>query len=161
MNLQCTYIFCNYYGKQSVNLCSYNRLIWLGDEDDAVELIIFLSTCCFVLQSPFDGSRLVFPPGLASIVVGLFYIILHSLLPHIIGVSVFVGGLCGYIVYDMIHYYLHYGSPKRGTYLYDLKAYHVKHHFEHQRSGQSGVQDSRLAVVDALCCRSLLYFRGR
>lgn len=47
----------------------------------------------------------------------------------------FVGGLCGYVVYDMIHYYLHYGSPKRGSYLYSLKAYHVKHHFEHQRSG--------------------------
>lgn len=167
---------CIYHGKQSVNLWSYNRLIWLSDEVDADELInhfrinpLFCSP-----QSPFDGSRLVFPPGLASIVVGLFYIILHSMLPHIIGVSVFVGGLCGYVVYDMIHYYLHYGSPKRGTYLYGLKAYHVKHHFEHQRSGQSGVQASRLAVVDALCCQShlwpkpfylrsfwsLLYFRG-
>ncbi|XP_072242830.1 fatty acid 2-hydroxylase isoform X1 [Leuresthes tenuis] len=86
-------------------------------------------------KSPFDGSRLVFPPGLASIVVGTFYAILHHTLPEILGVSVFVGGLCGYVVYDMIHYYLHYGSPKRGSYLYSLKAYHVKHHFEHQRSG--------------------------
>lgn len=69
--------------------------------------------------------------------VGLLYLTLNSMLPQILGVSVFVGGLCGYVVYDMIHYYLHYGSPKRGTYLYGLKAYHVKHHFEHQRSGQS------------------------
>ncbi|XP_013867639.1 fatty acid 2-hydroxylase isoform X2 [Austrofundulus limnaeus] len=100
----------------------------------------YLITLHFLLhgqhhKSPFDGSRLVFPPGLASIVVGLFYLILHSMLPEILGVSMFVGGLCGYVVYDMIHYYLHYGSPKRGTYLYGLKAYHVKHHFEHQRSG--------------------------
>ncbi|KAM4573917.1 fatty acid 2-hydroxylase [Odontesthes bonariensis] len=100
----------------------------------------YLITLHFLLhgqhhKSPFDGSRLVFPPGLASIVVGSFYAILHHTLPEILGVSVFVGGLCGYVVYDMIHYYLHYGSPKRGSYLYSLKAYHVKHHFEHQRSG--------------------------
>ncbi|XP_008284757.1 fatty acid 2-hydroxylase [Stegastes partitus] len=86
-------------------------------------------------KSPFDGSRLVFPPGLASIVVGGFYVLLRNTLPEILGASVFVGGLCGYVVYDMIHYYLHYGSPKRGSYMYGLKAYHVKHHFEHQRAG--------------------------
>uniref|UniRef100_A0A147A4E3 Fatty acid 2-hydroxylase n=1 Tax=Fundulus heteroclitus TaxID=8078 RepID=A0A147A4E3_FUNHE len=100
----------------------------------------YLITLHFLLhgqhhKSPFDGSRLVFPPGLASLVVGLFYMTLCKTLPETLGVSVFVGGLCGYVVYDMIHYYLHYGSPKRGSYLYGLKAYHVKHHFEHQRSG--------------------------
>ncbi|KAJ0069501.1 hypothetical protein NL108_008444, partial [Boleophthalmus pectinirostris] len=99
----------------------------------------YLITIHFLLhgqhhKSPFDGSRLVFPPGLASFVVGLFYVFLMSVLPDIIAMSVFVGGLCGYVVYDMIHYYLHYGSPKKGSYLYSLKAYHVKHHFEHQRS---------------------------
>ncbi|KAM4618954.1 fatty acid 2-hydroxylase [Polymixia lowei] len=100
----------------------------------------YLITIHFLLhgqhhKSPFDGSRLVFPPGLASIVVGIFYLFLHHTLPDILGMSVFVGGLCGYVVYDMIHYYLHYGSPKRGSYMYSLKAYHVKHHFEHQRAG--------------------------
>ncbi|CAG5865234.1 unnamed protein product, partial [Menidia menidia] len=100
----------------------------------------YLITLHFLLhgqhhKSPFDGSRLVFPPGLASIVVVAFYLVLQKTLPEVLGTSVFVGGLCGYVVYDMIHYYLHYGSPKRGSYLYSLKAYHVKHHFEHQRSG--------------------------
>nr|CAG5866049.1 unnamed protein product [Menidia menidia] len=102
----------------------------------------YLITLHFLLhgqhhKSPFDGSRLVFPPGLASIVVVAFYLVLQKTLPEVLGTSVFVGGLCGYVVYDMIHYYLHYGSPKRGSYLYSLKAYHVKHHFEHQRSGQT------------------------
>lgn len=87
-------------------------------------------------QSPFDGARLVFPPGLASLVVGGFYLLLCRTLPEILGTSVFVGGLYGYVVYDMIHYYLHYGSPKRGSYMYGLKAYHIKHHFEHQRAGE-------------------------
>ncbi|XP_072290486.1 fatty acid 2-hydroxylase [Eucyclogobius newberryi] len=100
----------------------------------------YLITIHFLLhgqhhKSPFDGSRLVFPPGLASFVVGTFYLSLRSVLPDVVGMSVFVGGLCGYVVYDMIHYYLHYGSPKKGSYMYSLKAYHVKHHFEHQRSG--------------------------
>lgn len=100
----------------------------------------YLITLHFLLhgqhhKSPFDGSRLVFPPGLASIVVGTFYLILWSLFPEGLGMSLFVGGLCGYVVYDMIHYYLHYGSPRKDSYLYDLKVYHVKHHFEHQRAG--------------------------
>lgn len=100
----------------------------------------YLITLHFLLhgqhhKSPFDGSRLVFPPGLASLVVAVFYMSINCVLPDILGVCVFVGGLGGYVVYDMIHYYLHYGSPKKGSYLYSLKAYHVKHHFEHQRSG--------------------------
>ena len=92
-------------------------------------------------QSPFDGSRLVFPPFLAGIVVAAFYFILREMLTEGLGVPVFVGGLSGYVVYDMIHYYLHYGAPKRGSYMYGLKAYHVKHHFEHQRAGEDALRD--------------------
>ena len=90
---------------------------------------------CF--QSPFDSSRLVFPPVPASLVLGFLYGVMRLLLPEVLGLSLFVGSLCGYITYDMIHYYLHYGSPKKGTYLYGLKAYHVKHHFEHQKAGSA------------------------
>ncbi|XP_029464740.1 fatty acid 2-hydroxylase [Rhinatrema bivittatum] len=86
-------------------------------------------------KSPYDSSRLVFPPVPASLVIGFFCGIILLLFPKIVGLSIFVGGLFGYIMYDMIHYYLHYGSPKEGSYLYGLKAYHVKHHFEHQKSG--------------------------
>ncbi|NXP09269.1 FA2H hydroxylase, partial [Thinocorus orbignyianus] len=100
----------------------------------------YLITLHFLLhgqhhKSPFDSSRLVFPPVPASLVMAFFYGILKLMLPEVLGLSVFVGGLCGYVIYDMMHYYLHYGSPKKGTYLYGLKAYHVKHHFEHQKSG--------------------------
>ncbi|NXT54462.1 FA2H hydroxylase, partial [Pluvianellus socialis] len=100
----------------------------------------YLITLHFLLhgqhhKSPFDSSRLVFPPVPASLVIGFFYGVLKLTLPAGLGLSVFVGGLCGYVVYDMMHYYLHYGSPKKGTYLYGMKTYHIKHHFEHQRSG--------------------------
>ncbi|XP_010124390.1 PREDICTED: fatty acid 2-hydroxylase, partial [Chlamydotis macqueenii] len=77
----------------------------------------YLITLHFLLhgqhhKSPFDSSRLVFPPVPASLVMGFFYGILRLLLPQVLGLSVFVGGLCGYVIYDMMHYSLHYGSPE-------------------------------------------------
>uniref|UniRef100_A0ACB8EA85 Fatty acid 2-hydroxylase n=1 Tax=Sphaerodactylus townsendi TaxID=933632 RepID=A0ACB8EA85_9SAUR len=100
----------------------------------------YLITLHFVIhgqhhKSPFDDSRLVFPPAPACPMVLGFYMLANFLFPEAFGVSIFAGGLFGYVMYDMVHYYLHYGSPKKGTYLYKLKAYHVKHHFEHQRAG--------------------------
>ncbi|XP_057568211.1 fatty acid 2-hydroxylase isoform X1 [Hippopotamus amphibius kiboko] len=86
-------------------------------------------------KAPFDESRLVFPPVPASLVIAFFYVFLRLILPEAVGGTVFAGGLLGYVIYDMIHYYLHFGSPHKGSYLYNLKAHHVKHHFAHQRSG--------------------------
>lgn len=86
-------------------------------------------------QAPFDESRLVFPPAPASLVIALFYTALQLLLPEAVGGTVFAGGLLGYVLYDMTHYYLHFGSPHKGSYLYSMKAHHVKHHFAHQKSG--------------------------
>uniref|UniRef100_A0A8C5SP54 Fatty acid 2-hydroxylase n=1 Tax=Laticauda laticaudata TaxID=8630 RepID=A0A8C5SP54_LATLA len=87
-------------------------------------------------KSPFDSSRLVFPPVPASLLFFVFYFIAHLLFPGEFGLSILCGGIVGYIIYDMMHYYLHYGSPKEGTYLYGLKTYHIKHHFEHQKAGE-------------------------
>lgn len=87
-------------------------------------------------QAPFDDSRLVFPPVPASLGIALFYLILRLLLPEAVGGVLFVGGLLGYVIYDMIHYYLHFGSPHKGSYLYHMKAHHAKHHFAFQKSGE-------------------------
>uniref|UniRef100_H9GBR7 Fatty acid 2-hydroxylase n=1 Tax=Anolis carolinensis TaxID=28377 RepID=H9GBR7_ANOCA len=100
----------------------------------------YLITIHFLLhgqhhKSPFDDSRLVFPPVPAFLVIAFFYVFANTVFPEAFGVSLFTGGLFGYVTYDMMHYYLHYGSPKKGTYLYRLKSYHVKHHFEHQKAG--------------------------
>ncbi|KAG8437309.1 hypothetical protein GDO86_008133 [Hymenochirus boettgeri] len=100
----------------------------------------YLITLHFMLhgqhhKAPFDSSRLVFPPVPASIVIIPLYIVLQKILPVPVGLSIFVGGLFGYVVYDMTHYYLHYGCPRKGSYLAWLKSYHVRHHFEHQKSG--------------------------
>ncbi|XP_032086975.1 fatty acid 2-hydroxylase [Thamnophis elegans] len=86
-------------------------------------------------KSPFDHTRLVFPPVPASLLFFPFYFLAQVVVPGELGLSILSGGIVGYIIYDMMHYYLHYGSPKEGTYLYGLKTYHIKHHFEHQKAG--------------------------
>lgn len=100
----------------------------------------YLITLHFIMhgqhhKAPFDESRLVFPPAPASLVIAFFYSISQLLLPEAVGGIVFAGGLLGYVLYDMTHYYLHFGSPHKGSYLYNMKAHHVKHHFAHQKSG--------------------------
>ena len=84
---------------------------------------------------PFDSGRLVFPPVAAGVLASMFYYLFITCLPPAIAKSVFAGGLLGYIMYDMMHYYLHHGSPTPGGYLHQLKKYHVSHHFEDQQKG--------------------------
>ncbi|XP_055992718.1 fatty acid 2-hydroxylase [Sorex fumeus] len=86
-------------------------------------------------KAPFDQSRLVFPPVPASVGVAFFYVSLQLLLPEAVGGTLFAGGLLAYVLYDLIHYYLHFGSPHKQSHFYGLKARHVKHHFAHQKSG--------------------------
>jgi len=87
-------------------------------------------------QAPFDTFRLVFPPVPASLVIAFFYLVLRLILSAAVAGTVFAGSLLGYVIYDLTHYYLHFGSPHKGSYLYHLKAHHVKHHFAHHRSGE-------------------------
>lgn len=87
-------------------------------------------------QAPFDTSRLVFPPVPASLMIAFFYLLLRLILSAAVAGTVFAGSLLGYVIYDLTHYYLHFGSPHKGSYLYQLKAHHVKHHFAHHQSGE-------------------------
>lgn len=49
-------------------------------------------------------------------------------------VLILCGTLTGYLVYDMTHFYLHYGSPS-GGHFYHMKRYHYQHHFAHHDQG--------------------------
>lgn len=42
--------------------------------------------------------------------------------------------LLGYMLYDLIHYYLHYGNPNAG-HLYGMKRSHFRHHFKDVKKG--------------------------
>ncbi|PNF19304.1 Fatty acid 2-hydroxylase [Cryptotermes secundus] len=83
---------------------------------------------------PFDDRRLLFPPIPAAIIAAILYSMYAIIFPSWM-VSFTAGGtVLGYTVYDLLHYYLHYGSPKDGSYLYYMKRYHNQHHFTHHES---------------------------
>ncbi|XP_068624772.1 uncharacterized protein Fa2h [Battus philenor] len=76
---------------------------------------------------PFDGLRQVFPPVPALILAAIVYIAVSKIITY--PMIRMIGGLIGYLCYDMIHYYLHHCSPSAGSYLYEMKRYHSNHHF--------------------------------
>jgi 4-hydroxysphinganine ceramide fatty acyl 2-hydroxylase len=86
---------------------------------------------------PFDHRRLVFPPLPASIVMLLIYMPFAQLqvVPLAEQRALFAGGVVGYVTYEMVHYYLHHGSPPPGSYLASLKSYHVAHHYVNPNRG--------------------------
>ncbi|BFG03415.1 dihydroceramide fatty acyl 2-hydroxylase FAH2 [Drosophila madeirensis] len=81
---------------------------------------------------PFDPMRLVFPPLPGAFLAMLIYTPLSYFLiqPRI----VLSGALAGYLCYDMMHYYLHYGNPSF-RHIVHMKRYHYQHHFTHQDLG--------------------------
>lgn len=110
---------------------------------------------------PFDPFRLVFPPFPAAVLATIFYqpgyflfecpkIILAGCLMGIKSLLVssrifhrfidcnYKDSCCfffaGYLIYDMIHYYIHHGSPSGGHFYY-MKRYHYQHHFVHHDKG--------------------------
>ncbi|CAH2085805.1 unnamed protein product [Euphydryas editha] len=85
---------------------------------------------------PFDGLRQVFPPIPALMIASIIYVPLQCFLSY--PLIKLTGGLIGYLIYDMIHYYVHHGSPNDGTYLYAMKRYHSNHHFVNHDKGNEG-----------------------
>jgi 4-hydroxysphinganine ceramide fatty acyl 2-hydroxylase len=82
---------------------------------------------------------LVFPPVpaalLATIIYQPFYLINEICGGHLYHARLaFSGAIAAYLVYDMIHYYIHYGSPTN-QYFYFMKRYHYNHHFVNHDQG--------------------------
>ncbi|KAH0619453.1 hypothetical protein JD844_000096, partial [Phrynosoma platyrhinos] len=98
--------------------------------------LLFIQGMCIWSFLEYFIHRFIFhmKPPASNYYLITFHFMLHGQ-HHKVFLGMGAGGLFGYVVYDMMHYYLHYGSPKKGTYLYRLKSYHVKHHFEHQKAG--------------------------
>uniref|UniRef100_A0A914M689 Fatty acid 2-hydroxylase n=1 Tax=Meloidogyne incognita TaxID=6306 RepID=A0A914M689_MELIC len=89
----------------------------------------------FITKTPLDKDRLVFPPAAALIIVGFFYSFYRLLLPYPIFCCFGTGKLTGYIIYDLIHYYLHHGTPEANSKWHKRKIYHHNHHFKDSQSG--------------------------
>lgn len=84
---------------------------------------------------PFDSRRLVFPPFPAALIVLLGYYFYWSTFPEDMYELVGGGTILGYVMYDMVHFYIHHGNPKEGSYLYVMKRYHNHHHFSEHEAG--------------------------
>jgi len=104
-----------------------------GDSPVAITLHFFLHGQHH--KVPFDSSRLVFPPVAAAVFAWLMLTFLTYLIPGGFGRAMGAGGILGYVIYDLTHYYLHHGTPDRGSYLHSLKYYHVLHHFDDDSTG--------------------------
>ena len=83
-----------------------------------------------------DRYRLVFPPLPGYIVLYSFFMVpLTSMFYKDIYAPIAVGIIIGYVSYDMMHYYLHHADPKDGTFMKEMKSYHMIHHY---RDGEVG-----------------------
>jgi dihydroceramide fatty acyl 2-hydroxylase len=83
---------------------------------------------------PNDPMRLVMPPAvsvpLGAAVFGLLYLAFGSGYAPGLGAGFFLG----YLVYDMMHYYLHHFTP-RGRLGRMLRERHMRHHFQDDTRG--------------------------
>ena len=117
----------------------------------------------YATQVPFDNMRLVFPPLPAGIIMLILYVALLHVLPLAALRAMFAGGILGYISYDMLHYFFHHGSPQPGSYLANLKSYHIAHHYINPNLGNilwnpfywdpldASINSTHLAVPNTLC----------
>jgi sterol desaturase/sphingolipid hydroxylase (fatty acid hydroxylase superfamily) len=83
---------------------------------------------------PNDPMRLVMPPAvsvpLGAGVFGLMYLVVgHRYAP-----GLGAGFFAGYLVYDLMHYYLHHFAP-RGRLGRMLRERHMRHHFQDDTKG--------------------------
>lgn len=78
--------------------------------------------------------RLVFPPLLAAIIAVPIYLIMSLFYPAWAVDIIMAGTLCGFMLYDLTHYYLHHGLPL-GAYFRELKSYHLNHHYKDYHLG--------------------------
>ncbi|XP_034828482.1 fatty acid 2-hydroxylase [Maniola hyperantus] len=111
-------------------LLEYSLHRWVFHHDPGSSLILI--QLHFLIHGmhhkvPFDGLRQVFPPIPALLLAVVLYLPASLLFTH--PMIKLTGALIGYLTYDMIHYYVHHGAPRDGTYLYAMKRYHSNHHF--------------------------------
>ncbi|KAJ7947376.1 fatty acid hydroxylase 2 [Quillaja saponaria] len=62
-------------------------------------------------KHPVDGLRLVFPPAATAVLCLPFWNLLKFMSTPSTTPALFGGGLLGYVMYDVTHYYLHHGQP--------------------------------------------------
>ncbi|CAF2290534.1 hypothetical protein YC2023_047124 [Brassica napus] len=85
-------------------------------------------------KHPMDHLRLVFPPTATLILCFPFWNIVKLFTTPSVTPVLFGGGMLGYVMYDVTHYYLHHAQPTKAV-TKNLKKYHLNHHFRIQDKG--------------------------
>ena len=152
------------FGFFSWTLMEYlvHRWVFHGEEDWLNKLPWgrYTWTCHFLIHGihhafPQERLRLTFPPipGMA-IVYGIAIAPYKSFLPQEVFPTFCFGIILGYISYEMMHYYVHHGSPSKGTHLNEMKLYHLQHHYKHgtigfgvTRKGWDYIFDTRINEI--------------
>tara|TARA_B110000503_G_C7096516_1_gene391834 strand:- start:221 stop:562 length:342 start_codon:yes stop_codon:yes gene_type:complete len=80
---------------------------------------------------PQDELRLVFPPVASYIIyVFGFWIPFKFLIPIHFRYGYLIGIVIGYEMYDVLHYAFHHSNPAEGSYMKEMKTYHMQHHYK-------------------------------
>ncbi|KAJ5997844.1 hypothetical protein N7499_005762 [Penicillium canescens] len=106
---------------------------WLPDNRVGLTLHFLLHGIHHYL--PMDKYRLVMPPTLFVILAVPFWKLAHTVFFYnwFAAVTVFCGGVFGYICYDLTHYFLHHRNLP--LHYKELKKYHLQHHFADFENG--------------------------
>jgi len=103
--------------------------------DELMQHNYWTITLHFVLHGvhhllPMDPMRLVLPPIFAAAFAIPIIGTLQLILGHETTMGLATGGLTGYVLYDICHYYLHHCGRPSLAYFRDLKTYHLAHHYD-------------------------------
>ncbi|KAJ5091294.1 hypothetical protein NUU61_006164 [Penicillium alfredii] len=106
---------------------------WLPDNRVGLTLHFLLHGIHHYL--PMDKYRLVMPPTLFVVLAAPFWKLAHAVFFYnwYAALTVYCGGVFGYICYDMTHYFLHHRNLP--LYYKELKKYHLQHHFADFENG--------------------------
>jgi dihydroceramide fatty acyl 2-hydroxylase len=111
-----------------------HRLVFHFEPDDGLGARLHWIIHGVHHDHPNDPMRLVMPPAvsvpLAAAVFGLLYLIFGARYAPGLGAGFFLG----YLVYDMMHYYLHHFRP-HGRLGRMLRERHMRHHFQDDTRG--------------------------
>ncbi|CCE62621.1 hypothetical protein TPHA_0C04710 [Tetrapisispora phaffii CBS 4417] len=118
-----------------IEYCLHRFLFHL---DDWVPQHNFFYTIHFLLHGvhhylPMDQYRLVVPPALFVVLCTPFYKAVFALLPLYVAYVGFAGGLTGYIIYDLTHYFIHHVKLPRV--FRKIKKHHLEHHYKNYQLG--------------------------
>jgi sterol desaturase/sphingolipid hydroxylase (fatty acid hydroxylase superfamily) len=83
---------------------------------------------------PNDRLRLVMPPAVSVPLAALVFALLYLAFGGDYAPGLGAGFFAGYLVYDMLHYYLHHSRP-HGRLGRMLRERHMRHHFQDETRG--------------------------